>query len=146
MRSDHRFSNAAALEARLGARLASGLTARLDEVPHDVTERLRVARIQALARAAQVQRTAATTAAPAVVVVGSSSGASVLGGFVPWWRRAASLLPVLLLVLGLVLIEQWSTREQVLAAAEIDAQLLADDLPPSAYSDPGFAEYLRSSP
>jgi Protein of unknown function (DUF3619) len=34
----------------------------------------------------------------------------------------------------------------VLAAAEIDAQLLSDSLPPTAYSDPGFAEYLRSTP
>jgi hypothetical protein len=24
--------------------------------------------------------------------------------------------------------------------------ILADDLPPAAYSDPGFAEYLRSAP
>jgi len=36
--------------------------------------------------------------------------------------------------------------EQVHAAAEVDSQLLADALPPSAYTDPGFAEYLRSTP
>ena len=35
-------------------------------------------------------------------------------------------------------------RRQVVAAAEIDAALLTDDLPPDAYSDPGFAEFLRS--
>jgi hypothetical protein len=55
-------------------------------------------------------------------------------------------LPLLLLVGGLLLIQQWSSRERVLAAAEIDTLLLADTLPPSAYGDPGFAEFLRSPP
>ena len=67
-------------------------------------------------------------------------------GFSGWWPQAASVLPLLVLVSGLLLIDNWVTREQVLAAAEIDAQLLSDTLPPTAYSDPGFAEYLRSSP
>ena len=52
----------------------------------------------------------------------------------------------MLLLVGLIAIDQWMTREQVLTAAEIDAQLLSDDLPPAAYTDPGFAEYLRGSP
>ena len=30
--------------------------------------------------------------------------------------------------------------------AEIDAALLADDLPPKAYSDAGFAEFLKTPP
>jgi hypothetical protein len=80
-----------------------------------------------------------------VVGVGSS-GTAMLGGFVPWWQRAASVLPLVVLVVGLMLIQQWTVREQVLAAAEIDTQLLGDDLPPAAYSDPGFAEFLRSDP
>ena len=29
--------------------------------------------------------------------------------------------------------------------AEVDAALLTDDLPPAAYADPGFAQYLKSS-
>ena len=28
-------------------------------------------------------------------------------------------------------------------AAEIDALLLSDDLPPGAYADPGFVEFLK---
>jgi hypothetical protein len=70
----------------------------------------------------------------------------LLGAFVPWLRRAASVLPLLLLLGGLLVIQQWSSRERVLAAAEIDTLLLADTLPPSAYGDPGFAEFLRSPP
>jgi hypothetical protein len=51
-----------------------------------------------------------------------------------------------MLMAGLLVIDQWALREQVVATADFDAQLLSDDLPPAAYSDPGFAEFIRSTP
>ncbi|MDP1648268.1 MAG: DUF3619 family protein [Rubrivivax sp.] len=132
-----------ALEARLGLRLAGALTAHAEGLPHDVSERLRYAREQVLARAREA-RLAAPAAQVAVGV--SAAGGLLLGSFAPWLQRAASVLPLLVLLGGLLVIEQWSTRERVRAAAEIDTLLLADALPPSAYSDPGFAEFLRSDP
>lgn len=144
MNSRDRLADRHAIEARLGARLAGSLTLKAQSVPHDVAVRLRFAREQALLRARDARR------APVVAggVVGlSHSGAAMLAGLgAPWWQRAASVLPLLVLVLGLVAIDHWSARERVMAAADIDAQLLADDLPPGAYSDPGFAEYLRTAP
>jgi hypothetical protein len=53
-------------------------------------------------------------------------------------------VPLLVLVAGLMLISQWTVREQVLAAADVDTVLLSDDLPPDAYADPGFTEFLKS--
>ena len=44
----------------------------------------------------------------------------------------------------MLFIQHWSSREQVLAAAAIDALLLADELPVRAYTDPGFAEFLKA--
>ncbi len=135
------------LEARFGARLAGALTARSQALPHDITERLRFAREKSLAVARKERARPAQATAGAMVIVGvSTQGSAVLGGFLPWWQRAASVLPLLVLVAGLVMIDNWSAREQVLAAAEIDAQLLSDALPPTAYSDPGFGEYLRNPP
>lgn len=133
------------VEARLGYRLASALSAQT--LSHDVGERLRVAREQALARAREVRRAApAAATARASVLSVSSSGEATLGGFVPWWQRAASVLPLIVLVSGLVAIDRFTMREQAISAADIDAQILSDDLPPAAYSDPGFAEFLRSGP
>lgn len=138
--------NSRVVEARLGNRLASALSAQA--LSHDVGERLRVAREQALARARDVRRAAPAAAAArgAAIVSISASGTAVLGHFVPWWQRAASVLPLIVLVAGLVAIDQFSAREQVLNAADIDAQILSDDLPPAAYSDPGFAEFLHNGP
>ena len=133
-----------ALEARLGARLAASLSERTAQVPHDVSERLRVARERALSTARQ-QRARQGAAAAAVTV--QSGGSAVLsGGPGPFWLRLASWLPLALLIGGFVLIQQWSDHEQVMAAAEIDAVLLADDLPPAAWTDPGFREYLKAPP
>jgi hypothetical protein len=137
------LSDSAALQARFGVRVAAALSGQAAQLPHDVLERLRVSRDQAVVRARHMRL---ATAPPAVEVTGWQGSAAVLGGDARWWQRAAAMLPLVVLVVGLVLINEWTTREQVLAAAEIDAQLLADDLPPSAYSDPGFAEFLRSSP
>jgi hypothetical protein len=130
-----------ALEARLALRLVGHLNAQADRLPSDVRERLRFAREQALVRAREARGAAVT--GPVGV---SRSGTLLLGSLVPWLQRAASVLPLLLLLGGLLVIQQWASRERVLAAAEIDSQLLADTLPPTAYGDPGFAEFLRSPP
>lgn len=147
-----------AIEARLAARLGAGLTERAEQLPHDIGERLRAAREQALARAAEVRRTArrqpkAATDAGVVAVI--RGGVALMGGRVggpvgdlaggpaPWWQRAAAMLPLALLIAGLVLIQHQAELEQVRAAAEVDVALLTDDLPPDAYTDPGFAEFLR---
>ncbi len=132
------------IESRLAARLTGGLTAAVDHLPHDVSERLRFAREQALAKARVARRVA--PAGGSILTGVSASGAGVLGGFVPWWQRAASVVPLVMLMAGLLVIDHWAVREQVVAAADFDAQLLSDDLPPAAYSDPGFAEFIRSTP
>jgi len=51
---------------------------------------------------------------------------------------------VLALAAALVLVQTEQQDEQLRAAIETDAALLADDLPPSAYTDPGFAEFLKA--
>jgi len=125
-----------ALEARFGLRLA----AALDEQPldHDIQQRLRVAREHAVGRAAAARRlTAASTLALHV-----RNGQAVLGRS-PWWVPVASLLPLLVLALGFFAVEWLDDSERVRAAAEIDSVLLADDLPPRAYADPGFTQFLK---
>jgi hypothetical protein len=132
-----------ALQDAFGRRVAAALTRRNGLQPrHDIDERLRIARDQALARARESRR---SVSAPAAVAVGN--GTLAMGGSAgngtPWWLRLSSMLPLAVLVLGLVLIDHRYTRSQIEAAAEVDAEILADDLPPDAYRDPGFAEFLK---
>jgi Protein of unknown function (DUF3619) len=128
-----------ALQARFALRVASRLGEQSEKLPHDLSERLRVAREQAVARARQV-RLAQPATAPAFQV---SQGSIALGQSPSGWLRLASVLPLMLLVLGLVLIQHLHNQAEIHAAAEVDAALLADDLPPEAYGDPGFVVFLK---
>ena len=129
------------LEARFGLRLGALLNEQAARTPHDISERLRVAREQALARA----RATRLATAPAGVVVGRG-GAAVMARQPGWFFRFASVMPLVVLVGGLLLIDQWHERAQIEAAADVDVALLADDLPPNAYSDAGFVEFLKQDP
>lgn len=135
----HNRPDVQAIEGRYALRVAAALSARAEALPHDVTERLRFAREKALESARQTGRQAAAQ------VVRTGGGTLAVGGEPGWGWRLASLAPVVALVAGLVLIQMQHDDDQVRAAAEVDAALLADDLPPSAYTDAGFAEYLRLS-
>lgn len=135
-----------AFEARLALRMTARLTERAAELPQDVSERLRFAREQALQHAQAARAASATKSAPVAVDNGGST--LVVGnpqeGRTGWWVQVAAWMPLLVLVGGLVLIQRIHTQNQIAAAAEIDASILADDLPPAAYSDPGFVEFLKT--
>ena len=129
------------LEARFGVRVASMLGERAQSTAPDISERLRFAREQALVRAQAARRQVQTASAPVVVGRGSSA---VLANPLGWWFKLGSAVPLALLVLGLAGIAHVHDKAQIAAVAEVDAALLADDLPPAAYTDPGFAEYLKT--
>jgi len=128
-----------ALQARFALRVASRLSEQSEKLPHDLSERLRVAREQAVARARQLRLTQPATATAFQV----SQGSVALGQPPSGWLRLASVLPLMLLVLGLVMIQHLHDQAEIHAAAEVDAALLADDLPPEAYGDPGFVIFLK---
>ncbi|HRH88478.1 MAG TPA: DUF3619 family protein [Rubrivivax sp.] len=130
-----------ALQARFALRVVSRLSEQTDLLAHDIVERLRVAREQAVARARQV-RLAQPVAASAFQLAGVSRGGVALGQSPSGWLRLASLLPLMVLVLGLLLIQHLHEQAEIRAAADVDAALLADDLPPEAYGDPGFVAFL----
>lgn len=130
------------IEARLARRIVARLEQQSDLLGHDITERLRVGREQALARARQA-RAARPVASPRLHVVGAARGTLALGASPSGWLRVASLLPLIVLVVGLLAIQYLHEQAEIRAAADIDTALLADDLPPEAYGDPGFAVFLK---
>ncbi|MBN8509770.1 MAG: DUF3619 family protein [Burkholderiales bacterium] len=127
------------LQERLARRLAADVAERAERVPHDIAERLRVAREQALLRARRQRQAEAQMVWP----VRAADGAAVLGAAPAWWVRLGVWLPPAVLLGGLFLIGQVHEEAEIRAAAEVDAALLADDLPPVAFHDPGFVEFLK---
>ena len=139
--------NVEAVQARVAQRLTAALTEYQAKTANpDIEARLSFAHDQAMA----IARRARSTVAAAPSVMGASGSTAVLGAgseadATPWWLRLGALLPLAVLLAGLVLIDSHYTRAQIDAAAEVDAALLADDLPPEAYRDRGFVEYLKTA-
>lgn len=126
---------------RFGRRVAARLTAATAELPYEVSERLRAARAQAMGR----RKLDAAQTAPAVLAAGGGTAVLGSGGDgVSWWNRIASALPLLVLAAGLVAIHLVQNDHRANELAEVDAAILIDDLPPAAYADPGFAQFLKS--
>ncbi|MBK7027383.1 MAG: DUF3619 family protein [Polaromonas sp.] len=123
-----------------GQKVAARLTAGQADIHHDITERLRVARQMAVAKR---KRVAMSKTAGAVYGGGGSATMSFDDEGLSWWNRFASFLPLLILVVGLIAIADIQTTQQAQEAAELDADLLTDALPASAYADPGFAQFLK---
>jgi hypothetical protein len=59
-----------------------------------------------------------------------------------WLGRMGLAVPVLALVAGLISIYQFEQQQRINDTAEIDAGVLSDELPLSAYLDHGFNAYL----
>lgn len=134
-----------ALQNRFALRVAARLNEAAFDLGPDVSERLRFARERALQSAREARQ---RVAAPAAGALFGRGGAAVLGGGTEgatgWWVKLASALPLIALVAGLILIQRGHVDAQIATAAEVDAALLADDLPPTAYGDAGFVEFLKA--
>lgn len=133
--ASNQTASADAFAQRIAARLAEGES----ELGYDISERLRAAREQALARRKVVVEPAiARHAAP-------ETSSSAISGVRKWWRAAVSAVPLGALAAGLVFFNGVQADEGASEMATFDATLLADELPPSAYTDPGFAQYLKAA-
>ena len=129
-------------------RFSFGIAARLSEaasqLPHDVSERLRAARMQALGKRKVISaRTASSSTASggaAAITFGDAFGDEKFS----LWNAVASALPLIALIVGLISINVIQNDFRAGEVAEVDAALLTDDLPPTAYTDPGFVQFLKA--
>jgi hypothetical protein len=128
------------VQDRLGRRIAARLAGGAADLPHEISERLRASRVQALAR----RKLASVRTAPAVTASGGSAALTFGDGDMGLWGRIGSAIPLLVLVAGLFLIHTIQNERRANEVAEVDAALLTDDLPPAAYADPGFVQFLKS--
>ncbi len=138
-------------------------------LPHDISERLRVARLQAVERRARSTELApAKSSSPLTAPRGSlayagagagsagstcnsgwlggsdDSGNSGDSGFSRIFQMFTSALPIIALVAGLLTIAAVQDDSRAQEVADVDTALLTDNLPLEAYADPGFAQFLKT--
>jgi len=137
------MTHTASTQDQFGLRIAAQLNSASLALPHDISERLRAARTRAVAARLKPQTRLQTSAGmahqngAALLNFGGDEGLNI-------WSRLASLLPLIALVAGLALIQNVMDDDRANELAEVDSALLVDDLPPSAYADPGFLQFLKN--
>ena len=127
---------------QFGLRIAAQLNSATLDLPHDISERLRAARTRAVAARLQPQARLQTSSA-----LINQNGVGLLNfgeEGLNIWSRLASFLPLIALVAGLALIQNIMDDNRANELAEVDSALLIDDLPPAAYADPGFLQFLKN--
>lgn len=142
------------------ARLArEALDESVEHLPWRVTHRLATAREAALARLPAKARAGAPAMESAghrqvVVATAGAPVAAAPGGRTPADRDsghghfglglAAAIVPVLVVAAVLYFISEWDSRLRADDIADVDAAVLVDEVPISAYADRGFGVFLRN--
>ena len=125
-------------DINLAYKIRHALNENLDALPASTGERLAAARAQALSRKkADAPRVASRPARRPLF----DFNALFTG---PALARLAVAAPMLALVIGMGGVYQYEQQERMAAMAEIDAAVLADELPLTAYLDQGFNAYMES--
>ncbi len=134
------LNTTAMVQDQLGQRLANVLEKNSD-LPYEISERLRAARTRALSvrRLAQTQ----VQTAQDVQVQHNLVLLKFPTQFQLFFQTFGSVIPLLALIVGLFFIHDFHNTQYALELAEIDSALLTDDLPPNAYTDSSFLDYLK---
>jgi len=129
-------------DINLAYKIRHALNDTLDELPASTTDRLAAARALALSRKkaaapVQAQGRAQAQRRPLLDLSGLAAVFST-----PWVARMAAVAPLVAMVAGLVGVYQSQQEQRVAELADLDAAVLSDELPLTAYTDHGFNAYL----
>ncbi len=130
------------LQDRFALKATSYLSSGTADLPYEISERLRAARVQAVSK-----RKIANIQTVSSVVNNGGSAALTWGtdDGLNWWSRIGSVLPLVALIVGLLAINSIQSDNRAQEIAEVDAALLIDELPPAAFADPGFVQFLKTT-
>jgi len=118
-------------EERYGFRVRQALNHGLKDIPPAASRRLEAARHLALSHQKQ--------AAPQTVLAGLGNASFRVGVHTPYLKQ---VLAVVALLLGMWISFYWHSVQYVTEIEEVDSALLTDDLPPDAFLDNDFFEWL----
>ncbi|UVW27600.1 DUF3619 family protein [Massilia sp. H6] len=129
-------------DINLAYKIRHALNENLDTLPADTSERLAAARARAMARKKPDAARAAARAGQRPRFDLARLARALFTG--PALVRLGVAAPLLALVIGMGGVYEFEQEQRVAAMADIDASMLADELPLTAYLDHGFNAYVES--
>ncbi|KRB84586.1 DUF3619 family protein [Noviherbaspirillum sp. Root189] len=127
-------------EINFAYKVRHALNENLDNLPSSTTDRLASARKLALSR--KKNAVAPLRAFIPQAILSGQAGAGFPGSRLSWLARMGVAVPLVVLVVGLTGMYQYEQKRRIADTAEIDAEVLSDELPLSAYLDHGFNAFL----
>lgn len=128
-------------ELQFAYRVKRALDESLDHLPESTTQSLAEARRVALARK-KVAPLHVAVVAPQFTLAGAMGGGFQQPQSLSWLSRLSVAIPLLVGVLLFAGLYEHEHKQRISELAEIDAGVLSDELPLSAYLDHGFNAYL----
>ncbi len=125
-------------EINFGLKVRQALNENLEQLPRSTVERLATARKFALTR----KKKSSLQLIPNFIIQMAGRNAGSSSSREPWLGKMGWLLPILVLVTGLIGLYHYEAQQRINEIADIDALVLSDELPLSAYLDDGFSAYL----
>lgn len=129
----------------LAYKLRHALDESANNLPDQTSERLSSARKIALSRKKQESKQTVVVRRAAAIGAGYSRTSFHHDNWTAWLGRMGVVIPLAALVFGLMGLYRYEQREQIIETANIDAEVLTDDLPLSAYLDHGFDAFLSGA-
>jgi hypothetical protein len=129
-------------EEHFGKFIVAQLELGNQQIPYEFTERLRAARTRALA-SRRIAKPVLVTASDAQLMADGSARMPFSSKAKDIYNMLVSFIPLICLAAGLMLLYDFHNDESAMELAEIDSALLIDDLPPHAYADPAFIDFLK---
>lgn len=120
-------------------KIRHALDEKTAEVPDHILQRLAAGREIALSRKKPECQTVRITQ----LATASNANANTSSDHFIWLKRMSCVVPFVIVAFGLIGIYQYERHQQIAEAAYIDAEVLSDELPVSAYLDNGFNVYLN---
>lgn len=125
-------------ELNFAYKVRHALNENADNLPAPITEKLASARKIAVSR--KKKELSLAVLVPHRVLAGETG--RFFNTPFSWLGRMGLAIPLLVLAFGLIAIYEFEQERRISDTAEIDAAVLADELPLSAYLDHGFSAYL----
>ncbi|MBP5986722.1 MAG: DUF3619 family protein [Azonexus sp.] len=120
-------------EERYAYRVRQALNHGLNDIPPAASRRLEAARHLAISRQKQTVRE--------LIFAGAGTlTSSIPRAHIPYLKQA---LAIVALLVGMWISFYWHSVQYVTELEEVDSALLADDLPPEAFLDNDFFEWLK---
>lgn len=123
-------------EDRFAYRVRQALNHGLQDISPATSRRLEAARHLALSRQKQ------TAPQLSLAAAGFGHGSISFGSSASIVKQA---LAILALLLGMWIAFYWHSHQYITELEEVDSALLSDDLPPEAFLDQDFVEWLNDS-